>query len=153
MSRAVLLSLAIACTPSRPPVEPRAQPDPQLARFMREMLNVPYSIAQLAVHRPGREARVRRAATLMQTAVEDLVQWADPPGGSDAARAVFLTYAQTLEHHIERLEAASRARDGEGTAHSLEDIRQTCNQCHRLFRPANRISADVAIDLHEGDPP
>ena len=154
MSRTLLIcSWVIACSPSRPAVEPRAQPDPHLARFMREMINVPYSIAQLAVHRPGREARISRAATLMQTAVEDLVHWADPPGASDAARSVFVTYAQTLEHHVERLETASRTRDREGTAHSLEAIRQTCNQCHRLFRPASKISADVALDLDRGGTP
>jgi cytochrome c556 len=153
MRRALLLSFLIAsCSPARPAVEPRAQPDPQLARFMREMINVPYSIAQLSVHQRKHEARVSRAATLMQTAVEDLVHWADPPGASDAARAVFVTYAQMLEHHVERLEVAARARDGEETAHSLEDIRQTCNQCHRLFRPANKISSDVAIDLQGGTP-
>jgi hypothetical protein len=143
----MIACLALGCSTPAPVVQPKKQPDPHLARFMREMLNVPYSIAQLAVHRPGREARVRRAAIVLQNAVEDLVHWADPPGGSDAARAVFVTYAQSLEHHVERLELASRTLDSESTSRSLEGIRQTCNQCHRLFRPANKISADVALDL------
>jgi hypothetical protein len=114
---------------------------------MREMVNIPYSIAQLAVHRPGRESRAQRAAVVLQSAVDDLVHWADPPGNSDAARGVFLAYAQNLEHHVVKLELATRMRDSDLAASSLEEIRQTCNQCHRFFRPANRISADVAPDL------
>jgi hypothetical protein len=118
---------------------------------MREMVNVPYSIAQLAVQRPGREGRVRRAALVLHDAVADLVHWADPPGGSDAARDVFHAYARNLEHHVGLLEFASRTQDSALAAQSLEAVRQTCNQCHRFFRPANKISADVAIELYPFD--
>jgi hypothetical protein len=118
---------------------------------MREMVNVPYSVALLAHHRPGREARVHRAALVLQDAVEDLAHWDNPPGGSDAARAVFFAYAHNLEHHVVQLQHASRAQDADLAARSLEGIRQTCNQCHRFFRPANKISADVALDLRELD--
>ncbi|MBX3160474.1 MAG: cytochrome c [Deltaproteobacteria bacterium] len=151
MARYALIVVLVACSAPARPAPRGLRPDPQLARFMREMVNVPYSIAQLAVHRPGREARVRRAALVLHHAVGDLLQWADPPGGSAAARDVFLAYAQNLEENVRRLELATRTRDAELVGQSLEGIRRTCNQCHRFFRPANKLSADVAID--QGDNP
>jgi hypothetical protein len=138
---------ATACTSI--PVAPRSpeRPSSGLARFMREGVSIPYSIAVLASHRPERRARVHRAALVLQDAVQDLVHWTDPPVRSDAARDVFFAYAHSLERHVTRLEVAARTHDAELAAHSLEAIRDACNHCHRFFRPANKISADVALDL------
>ena len=151
MNRLVMtLALLSACAATLPPKRP-SKHTPQLARFMREMVNIPYSIALLANEKPGREARVNRAAIVLQDAAQDLVHWTDPPVGSTAARDVFYAYAQNLEHHVARLELATRTQDNALAANSLEGSRQTCYQCHRFFRPANKISADVALDRYALD--
>ena len=148
----VLAVLVPACASTRVAAKPKHErKNPRLARFMRETVNIPYAIALLAIQRPGREARVHRAAIVLRDAVQDLVHWTDPPVGSKAARDVFFAYAHNLEHHVGRLELATRMQDAELTAYSLEGIRQTCNQCHRFFRPANKISADVALDRYALD--
>jgi hypothetical protein len=144
---ALLPSCASAATVARSTPAHRSprislEHSPPLARFMREMVNVPYSIVLLANHQP---ARLHRAANVLQDAVEDLAHWEAPPGRTAAANDVFFAYAQSLEHHVGLLQLASRTRDAEMTARSLESIRQTCNQCHRFFRPARKISADVAL--------
>lgn len=117
---------------------------------MRETVNVPYSFALLANYGPPNAApvRIHRAAIALQDAVQDLVHWSNPPVGSEAARAVFYAYAESLEHQVKRLEVAARSQDPELVNHSLEGIRQTCNRCHRYFRPASKISPDVALDVY-----
>jgi len=117
---------------------------------MREMVNTPYAFALLASHHPRRDARVHRAAVVLHDAVQDLVHWQDPPVTTDAGREVFFAYAHNLEYEVDRLEFAARTQDAALAAHSLQGIRQTCNHCHRFFRPANRISADVALVIQEG---
>jgi hypothetical protein len=118
---------------------------PQLARFMRERVNVPFAFAMMeaATMRPH---RMHTAAGLMRDAARHLVHWSNPPAVSDEGRQVFVAYAQSLERHIGRLERASTQRDTDAITDSLERIRQTCNGCHHLFRPASRISRDVLFD-------
>ena len=65
---------------------------------------------------------------------------------SDEARAVFYAYADHLAYNAGRLEAAAADRQADLAIHTIEEIRQTCNDCHRFFRPASVLSADVAYD-------
>lgn len=143
--------LATSCVPATPAHPAPERTSPRLARFMREMVGIPYAFAVLASDRPGRESRIRHAAVALHEAVHDLVHWTDPPVESDAARGVFVAYATSLEQQVEELAAT---RDTTQAAQSLEGIRRTCNHCHRYFRPASRTSPDVAIDLfaQRGDP-
>lgn len=115
----------------------------QLARFMREDVNIPFSFALLELGGKARPRRVHHAAVVLHDAAQDLVQWSDPPVDSPTARTVFYTYAQSLADHVGRLELAARNHDGGETARNLQNIRRTCNDCHRFFRPASRISPDV----------
>ena len=150
---ALFSTLVLAACASSTPITARSSEhkNAQLARFMRETVSVPYSFALIASHQPGRTTRVHRAAIALQDAVADLVHWSNPPVRSESARAVFYAYAENLELHVARLEAAARSEDTALAAHSLENIRQTCNHCHRFFRPASKISADVALDRYAFD--
>jgi hypothetical protein len=129
--------------------------DTQLARFMREAVNVPFSFAVMERDGRRRPVRFRRAALVLQDAVRDLVHWEDPPARTVSARVVFYTYARELERQVGAFERAARSHDVAATSEHLERIRETCNSCHHFFRPASVISDDVvrdrfAADLEEG---
>ncbi len=141
-SNLALAILAVSCAaPAAPivasdPLPPRAPEDP-LARFMREEVNVPFAFMMLETS-ARRGPRVHKAAVILGEAARDLVHWSDPPVTGEA-REVFYAYAENLEYHVERLEQTF-------TLDTVEQIRQTCNHCHRFFRPASAISQDVAYD-------
>jgi len=115
----------------------------ELARFMRETVNVPFSFAVLEYEGPQRHRRIERAAVVLKDAVRDLVHWQAPPVVSAEARDVFFEYARQLERQVADFEVAARAHDLDATASRLEAVRQSCNSCHRLFRPASVVSVDV----------
>ena len=148
--RAAWVALALAaCGPVAPePAQPERdlQRDTVLARFMRERVNVPFSFA-LVEHVDGQHPRrVYRAAVVLREAAQSLIHWNDPPVASAEARQVFYAYAQNLEYHVSLLEVAAGEFDAQESSLSLLEIRDTCNSCHRFFRPASLISNDVALD-------
>jgi hypothetical protein len=142
-------AFAISCaapTTHAVPTEP-ALPQVQLGRFMRESMNVPFAFVMLeTATAQQRGRRVHKAATFLHDAARDLVEWAQPPTATAEGREVFYTYAQHLEYHAARLEDAAAQRDTHLATDTLEEIRQTCNDCHHFFRPAAKFSPDVAYD-------
>lgn len=114
---------------------------PRLARFMREVVNVPFSFAVLEHDGARRPVRYRGAALVLHGAVRDLARWQAPPTVSPEGRAVFYTYARHLERQVARLERATRDPDPVETGARLDAIRQTCDGCHRFFRPPSAIGA------------
>lgn len=165
MNRCLLFVSLVGCAmPSTPAVEidparlayDRSPAQSELARFMRESVNVPFSFAVFEAEQQQRPRRVQHAAVVLQDAVANLVYWPEPPAVSEPARDVFYTYARQLERQVSWLEVAAREHDADQTAARLEDIRQTCNTCHHFFRPASVISKDVLSDrpmLFEEDAP
>jgi hypothetical protein len=146
MNPAVPILMLAACSPiaTIPDHPVREHEHVPLARFMRETVNVPFSFALMEHDQPR---RVHTAAIALQEAAQGLVHWTNPPTGDGVeARDVFYAYARDLEHHVGLLEIAARDRDTEDTTYHLRGIRQTCNSCHKFFRPANAISHDVAFD-------
>jgi hypothetical protein len=149
MLSATFAALAISCAvPASQLAEPEAPTRSvslPLARFMREAVNVPFSFVMLETGNQ-RGLRVHTAATILREAARDLTQWSDPPVESDEGRQVFYAYAENLEQLVARLEDSAAQHEDATSADSVEQIRQTCNQCHRFFRPASVISPDVAYD-------
>ena len=139
------LALATGCA-AAPPLEvasPVPAPAPELARFMRELVNVPFSFAVLERDGARRPARFRGAARVLQGAIADLAHWQAPPRTSAQGRAVFLEYARHLQRQVARFELATRRHDAGDAAARLDEIGRTCNGCHRFFRPAGALSTDV----------
>jgi Cytochrome C' len=145
-----LASFALACAAPATHVVPNepSLPAPQLGRFMRESVNVPFSFVMLetATATAKRGHRVHKAASILHDAARDLVGWSNPPVVSDQGREVFFTYAQQLEDHAARLEDAAAQHEAQDTVDTVEEIRQTCNGCHHFFRPASKFSPDVSLD-------
>ncbi|GEM_PF-2661530 len=150
-----IAALAISCAAPGTVVEesaPSALSTAPLGRFMREEVNVPFSFVMLETASAQRNRRVHKAASLLREAARDLAQWSDPPVDSVEGRDVFFAYAQNLEFHVARLEDAAAHHQEEESADTVEEIRQTCNHCHRFFRPASVISPDVAYDWYALEP-
>lgn len=122
-----------------------------LARFMREEVNVPFAFVMFETATAQREKRVHRAAVALRDAAHDLAHWSDPPVVTDEGRAVFFAYAENLQVHVARLEDAAIRKEPEVAVESVEQIRQTCNHCHRFFRSTSSISSDVAYDWYALD--
>ncbi len=118
---------------------------------MREELNVPFAFVMLETATAQRERRVHRAAVALREAAHDLIRWDDPPVVSDEGRDVFFAYAENLEHHVGQLEDAAARNEVARAVDTVEQIRQTCNHCHRFFRPTSIISSDVAYDWYSLD--
>src|SRR5688572_1511280 len=129
------------------PAATAARPNTGLARFMRESVNVPFSVAVLERHGDRRARWFLGSAWVLRDAARDLAEWPTPPTRSASARAVFYTYAAQLDRQVERFEDAARSGDLAATTRGLLAIRETCNACHKFFRPATAASADVAHDL------
>jgi hypothetical protein len=114
---------------------PAAPVSSDLARFMREGVNVPFSFAVLEHDGAQRPLRAHGAARVLQVAARDLVHWEDLPASSPEGRAVFQAYARDLEQQVGQLEAATRHGDIAETGVRLAAIRRTCESCHHFFRP------------------
>jgi hypothetical protein len=127
------------------PLQTAPDDGPELARFMRETVNVPFSYAMFELEASdGGETspRVHRAALVLAHAATGLRSWKDPPVTSDEGRAVFFEYANNLSKHVASLET-----DPASASYHLEAIRQTCNGCHHFFRRATPGSSDVGYDF------
>jgi hypothetical protein len=143
-----LASFALSCAAPATHVVPNEPsfPAPQLGRFMRESVNVPFSFVMLETASAKHGRRVHKAAGILRDAARDLVGWSNPPVMSDEGREVFFTYAQQLEDDAARLEYAAAQHEAQDTVDTVEEIRQTCNSCHHFFRPASKFSPDVSLD-------
>lgn len=154
LGSAAIAAMAISCaapTSQRDAGAPVPLSPAPLARFMRESVGVPFSFVMFETGTAQRERRVHRAAVMLRAAAIDLAHWSDPPAASEEGREVFFTYASNLERHVARLEDAAARRETDVAVDSVEQIRQTCNHCHRFFRPTNMISSDVAYDWYALD--
>jgi len=147
---------SISCAAPAMQIEDSAAPtalpsELPLARFMREEVGVPFSFVMSETASTPKERRVHKAAIVLREAATDLVHWTDPPVPSEEARDVFYAYAENLQLHAARLEDAAANSEFQLAADSVEQIRQTCNHCHRFFRPSSVISPDVAYDWYAFD--
>jgi len=74
------------------------------------------------------------AGTNLRTAIGKLRLWHDPPTESDQGREVFLTYAASIDGLTTRLIDALGRDDRRAALDQLEQIADTCNNCHHFFR-------------------
>jgi cytochrome c556 len=80
------------------------------------------------------KAALKREASVLQGAIARVREWDEPPTQSQEGREVFYTYANSVHRATERLVAAIDADDSAGTVAELQQIANTCNNCHHFFR-------------------
>ncbi|HEY5939136.1 MAG TPA: hypothetical protein VIU61_31005, partial [Kofleriaceae bacterium] len=103
--------------------------DPQLSRFMREHVNVPFSYAVLETASANRPVRVHKAALVLTMAARSLGEWKNPPVHSEDGRAVFFEYARDLARRATLLEHTARTHDTAQTMQTLVEIQAVCASC------------------------
>lgn len=146
--RAVLvpvLVLASACTKAPVPTSDRP-PDAgmaALAALMKNQINPAFSkLTFLVFH--GEElqedpnavrAEMQRAATTLRGSISELRDWRElSMMQSLEGRDVFNTYAASVDRQAQKLVDAIAARDTDTAATQMQDIADTCNNCHHFFR-------------------
>jgi hypothetical protein len=74
------------------------------------------------------------AGTNLRAAIGKLREWHDPPTVSDQGRDVFLAYAANIDGMTTRLIESIGRDDRPKALGQLEEIADTCNNCHHFFR-------------------
>jgi hypothetical protein len=147
--RTLLLALVVvvfgAC--AKPPVPASERPPDAgmaaLAALMKNQINPAFSkLTFLVFH--GEElqedpnavrAEMQRAASTLRTSIGELRDWRElTMMQSTEGREVFNTYAGSVDRQAQKLVDAIAARDNDTAAAQMQDIADTCNNCHHFFR-------------------
>ena len=110
-----------------------------LRTIMKDEVNAPYSaLAFLVFHAgdPADDRAITAHAASVQRGVAKVRALGDLPTQSDAGRAVFFTYLDSLAFDADRFSGAVVTHDRAEMAASLGRIGRTCNNCHHFFRIA-----------------
>jgi hypothetical protein len=135
----------VACTKAPVPASDRA-PDAgmaALAALMKNQINPAFSkLTFLVFH--GDELQedpnavrmeMQRAATTLRGSISQLREWPEVSSSqSPEGREVFYTYAASVDRQTQRLFEAIEKRDNDTAATQMQDIADTCNNCHHFFR-------------------
>lgn len=113
-----------------------------LAALMKNQVNPAFSkLTFLVFH--GEEMQedpntvrleMQRAATILRGSLGQLRDWREPPTQSTEGKDVFYTYAMSVDRQAETLLDAIQRRDGATTVTQMQDMADTCNNCHHFFR-------------------
>ena len=139
--RYALLLLVAACSKPAAVSEPKIAGSPKLNRLMNEQVNPAFSkLSFLVFHAETMDdpeaARAELAATAKHFAAATAVlrDWPDPPVTSQEGKEVFHTYSASVHRYASQLVTSVAADDTAASARALEQIAQTCNNCHHFFR-------------------
>jgi cytochrome c556 len=141
---ALMLALA-ACTKAPIPTTEKPASDASmaaLAALMKNQINPAFSkLTFLVFHQDelkedpnALRAELDRTATLLRTSIGELRTWKEPPTESREGRDVFYTYAASVDTQAQQLFDAIQRRDGATTTTQMQDMADTCNNCHHFFR-------------------
>ncbi|MGE0398281.1 MAG: hypothetical protein AB7T06_16375 [Kofleriaceae bacterium] len=141
---AVSLVLFAACTKAPVPATDRP-PDAgmaALAALMKNQINPAFSkLTFLVFH--GEElqedanavrAEMQRAASTLRGSISELRDWRELSTQSAEGRDVFFTFAANVDRQAQKLVEAIEKRDADTAMTQMQDIADTCNNCHHFFR-------------------
>ncbi|MEO8700531.1 MAG: cytochrome c [Kofleriaceae bacterium] len=142
----VALTLALAaCT--KAPIPPTERPASDasmaaLAALMKNQINPAFSkLTFLVFHQDELQedpnavrVELERTAMLLRSSIGELRTWQEPPTESREGRDVFYTYAASVETQAQQLFDAVQRRDNTMAATQMQDMADTCNNCHHFFR-------------------
>lgn len=145
--RGVLCALVLSAC-AKPAVPSTSQDRPSdaamaaLAALMKNQINPAFSkLTFLVFH--GEEMQedpntvrieMQRAATILRGSLGELRDWREPPTQSAEGKDVFYTYAVSVDRQAQTLLDAIDRRDGGATQTQMQDMADTCNNCHHFFR-------------------
>ena len=80
------------------------------------------------------QAELQQSAATLRTSIARLRVWPKVPAESEEARAVFYTFSESVDGQTGKLLAAIERADRAIAMRQLEQIADTCNNCHHFFR-------------------
>ncbi len=138
-----ILALVGACSEAQlPPADPPSNKVTALGLLMKTQVNPTFTrLIVLVFHSEDLEAdaetiqtELQQAGAVLQGVVARLRVWDEPPTKSQEGREVFYTYANSVGAASARLAAAIERNDNPAAARELQQIANTCNNCHHFFR-------------------
>lgn len=146
-SRRVALALVLSCVACTkapaPPTEKRSDAGmAALAALMKNQINPAFSkLTFLVFHAEELQedpnavrAELQRFATMLRGSILELRDWKELPTQSREGRDVFYTYAASVDRQAQTLFDAIQRKDNDTAVAQMQDIADTCNNCHHFFR-------------------
>ncbi|MBX3160473.1 MAG: hypothetical protein KF773_31195 [Deltaproteobacteria bacterium] len=136
--------LLLGC--AKPPAPSAVQDGPTLRKLealgalMKNDINPAFSkLVFLIAHADTEDPKAVRteltiAGTNLRTAIGKLRAWHEIPTESTQGREVFLTYAASIDTMTDKLIDSIGRDDRPKALVQLEEIADTCNNCHHFFR-------------------
>ena len=146
MKYSPIIGLVLAMGCSKPaaqgPEQPKSKSVAELAALMKNEINPQFSrLMFLLFHGDTVEddkqtvrAEMQRSATALRTSIGRLRTWEKVPAESSEARDVFYTFAESVDLNTLKLVQAIDRGDDNVATRQLEQIADTCNNCHHFFR-------------------
>ncbi len=141
---ALVLTAGIACTKAPgPPAEKRSDAGmAALAALMKNQINPAFSkLTFLVFHAEELQedpnavrAELQRFATMLRGSIIELRDWKELPTQSREGRDVFYTYAASVDRQAQTLFDAIQRKDNDTAVAQMQEIADTCNNCHHFFR-------------------
>ena len=143
---ALALTLALgACAKAPVPSTEQRPSDASmtaLAALMKNQINPAFSKLMFLVFH-GEElqedpnairSEMQRFATMLRSGMGELAAWREPPTQSTEGREVFFTYSANVDKQTQALFEAIERRDTDSAEKQMQQIADTCNNCHHFFR-------------------
>lgn len=141
----VLISGLASCTkpvPAQPTAGPTLGKMAELGLLMKNDINPAFSrLSFLMFHGGDMEtdpaalkAELERHAGSLRQSIARLRSWGSVPAQTEEGRQVFFTFAESVDRSTEKLVAAIGAGEQTTAAAQVEQIADTCNNCHHFFR-------------------
>jgi hypothetical protein len=146
MKRYALVVFAIVLGCAKPPVRPGTHDGATIRKLealgllMKNEINPAFSkLAFLLAHAETEDPQAVRvelstAGTTLRSAIGKLKMWHEVPTESAQGRDVFLTYAASIDGLTGKLMDSIGQNDRPKALNQLEEIADTCNNCHHFFR-------------------
>jgi hypothetical protein len=145
MSAGALLAVfLVACAKSPMPPSDKT-PDAgmaALAALMKNQINPAFSKLMFLVFHEDElqeepnavRAEQQRFARLLRTSIGELREWKELSTQTPEGREVFYTFASNVDRQTQQLFDAIERRDRATAEAHMQDIADTCNNCHHFFR-------------------
>lgn len=143
-SRVLLAVFLAACTKApMPSTDP--QPDAgmaALAALMKNQINPAFSKLMFLVFHGDElqedpnavRTEMQRSARNLRASIGELRDWKELSTQSAEGREVFFTLAANVDRQAQTLFDAIERRDQDTAAAQMQEIADTCNNCHHFFR-------------------
>jgi hypothetical protein len=143
---ALALTLALGACAKAPVAATEQRPSDAsmtaLAALMKNQINPAFSKLMFLVFHGDElqedpnaiRSEMQRFATMLRFGMAELAAWRELPTQSTEGREVFFTYSANVDKQTQSLFEAIERRDTATAEKQMQQIADTCNNCHHFFR-------------------